>query len=245
MATKNLARTIKTTPRFRSSIPRRAQERITARHANGAKATVEYFIEGQRVGARGFDSEGNLESDCGWRDGLRHGTSYRIDIPGRLLSATPYSRGLEHGSARQWGDDGRLLGTYRMHHGTGIDLWWQETWTKPRRRYLAEVHSLHRGVRHGFEWWINEDEVSVYVETHWQAGNAHGIERRWNSKRRLRQGYPKYFVAGQQVTRRQYVKAAASDASLPPFRKAENRPRRIFPPDIARHLGDRRRRADS
>ena len=97
MATKNLARTMKTTPRFRSSIPRRAEERITARHANGATATVEYLIEGQRVGARGFDSEGNLESDCGWRAGLRHGTSHRIDIPGRLLSATPYSRGLEHG----------------------------------------------------------------------------------------------------------------------------------------------------
>jgi hypothetical protein len=234
---------MRTTPRFRSSIPRHAEERITARHANGAKATVEYLIAGQRVGARGFDAEGNLESDCGWRDGLRHGTSYRIDIPGRLLSATPYSRGLEHGVARQWADDGRLLGTYRMHHGTGIDLWWDETWGKPRRRCLAEVYFMHRGQRHGFEWWINEDQASVHEERHWRDGRQHGIERDWNLKGRLRRGYPKYFVAGQQVTRRQYIKAAASDASLPPFRKAENRAGRVFPPVIGRHLGDRRGRA--
>jgi len=230
---------MRTTRRFRSSIPRRAEERIAARHANGAKSTVEYFIEGRRVGARGFDAEGNLESDCGWRDGQRHGTSYRIDIPGRLLSATPYSRGHEHGVARQWGDDGRLLGTYRMRHGTGIDLWWDETWRKPRKRYLAEVHFMHRGHRHGFEWWIDEDQASVHHELHWREDVAHGIERWWHFKGRLRRGYPKYFVVGQQVTRRQYIKAAAKDSSLPPFQKAENRPRRIFPAVIARHLGHR------
>jgi YD repeat-containing protein len=89
--------TMKTTPRFRSSIPRDAEGRITARHANGMKATVEYFMKGRRVGTRSFDAEGHLQSDCGWRDGRRHGTSYRIDTPGHLLSATPYSRGLEHG----------------------------------------------------------------------------------------------------------------------------------------------------
>lgn len=229
-------------PRFRSSIPRHAEERITARHANGVKATVEYFVDGSRVGVRGFDAEGNVEGDCGLRDGRLHGTSYRIDTPGRLLSATPYFQGQEHGVARQWGDDGRLLGTYRMHHGTGIDLWWDETWRKPRRRCLAEVHFMRRGHRHGFEWWINEDQVSVYIERHWREDLTHGIERSWNFNGRLQRGYPKYFVAGEQVTCRQYTKAAASDASLPPFRKAENRPWRAFPPVIARHLGARRGR---
>jgi hypothetical protein len=129
-----------------------------------------------------------------------------------------------------------------MRHGTGIDLWWDETWRKPRRTYLAEVHFMRRGHRHGFEWWINEDQVSVYHELHWREDIAHGIERRWNFRGRLRRGYPKYFVAGQQVPRRQYIIAAASDASLPPFRKAENQPGRVFPPGLARHLGDRRGR---
>jgi hypothetical protein len=188
---------MRTTPRFRSSIPRHAEERIAAQHANGAKATVEYFIEGRLVGVRGFDAEGNLEGDCGWRDGQQHGTSYRIDIPGRLLSATPYSRGHEHGVARQWGDDGRLLGTYRMHHGTGIDLWWGETWRRPRRRYLAEVHFMRRGHRHGFEWWIDEDQASVDHELHWQEDVAHGIEAVVELEGAPATGLPKVLCRGQ------------------------------------------------
>jgi hypothetical protein len=158
------------------------------------------------------------------------------------LSATPYARGFEHGVARQWGDDGRLLGTYRMNRGTGIDLWWDETWRKPRRRYLAEVHSLRRGLPHGFEWWLDEDQRSVSQERHWQDGELHGIERNWNRYRRLRRGFPKYFVAGRQVTRREYLRAAMTDSSLPQFREKDNRPRRDFPREIARHLGARRAR---
>jgi hypothetical protein len=96
-----------------------------------------------------------------------------------------------------------------------------------------------RGQPHGFEWWLNEDQASVHEERHWRAGQKHGIERDWDLKGRLRRRYPKYFVAGQQVTHRQYIKAVAKDASLPPFRKAENRPRRVFPAVIARHLGAR------
>jgi antitoxin component YwqK of YwqJK toxin-antitoxin module len=234
---------MKTIPPYRSSIPKRAEERVTYRHHNGHMAAAEYFIDGALVGRRSFDSDGRVELDCGWRDGQRHGTTYRLDTPGRLLSATPYANGVEHGVARQWGDEGRLLGNYRMHHGTGIDLWWSETWTKPRRRCLWEVRFMRRGCFHGFEWWINEDQRSVHDERHWRDGALHGIERRWNFQRRLRRGFPKYHVAGQQVTRRRYIKAAAQDSFLPPFRKEENRPRRNFPPSIARHLGYRRSRA--
>jgi antitoxin component YwqK of YwqJK toxin-antitoxin module len=231
---------MKTIPSFRSSIPRNARERIVCWHASGLKAVVEYFVRRKLVGRRHFDFEGHLELDYGLRDGKSQGTTYRLDTPGRLLSATPYSRGIEHGVARQWGDNGRLLGTYRMHRGTGIDLWWDEAWSKPRRRYLAEVHFMRRGQPHGFEWWINEDQRSVHDERHWRDGCQHGIERTWNFKGRLRRGFPKYFVAGRRVTRRQYTRAAATDPSLPPFRKDENRPGRKFPPVTARHLGTRR-----
>lgn len=107
---------MKTIPSFRSSIPKRAEERVTSRHANGRSAATEYFVDGALVGRRSFDSDGQVELDCGWRDGRMHGTAYRLDTPGRLLSATPYANGLEHGVARQRGDDGRLLGTYRIRH---------------------------------------------------------------------------------------------------------------------------------
>jgi hypothetical protein len=227
-------------PPFRSSIPSRAEAR-PYRDPDGMQS-IDYFLDGARVGHRLFDAEGNLVLDQGWRDGRLHGTCYRLDIPGRLLSATPYHNGLEHGVARQWGDDGRLLGTYRMTHGTGLDLWWAETHRHPRKRYLKEVYHYRRGRFHGFEWWIEPDQRSVYEERHWVDGLQHGIERTWNGDGRLRRGFPKYFLKNEQVSRRAYLRACASDAKLPPFRPQDNRPRRSFPPNFARHLGDDRQR---
>jgi antitoxin component YwqK of YwqJK toxin-antitoxin module len=234
---------MKTIPPFRSSIPKSAQERVVSWHPNGTKSGAEYLVDGKVVGARWFDAEGNLLDDRGFRDGKKHGTAYRIEVPGHVTSATPYSNGVEHGVARQWSHDGRLLGTYRMNHGTGIDLWWDDgtcchgTSCKPGGRRLAEVHFMRCGQHHGYEWWINDDQASVHEERHWQDGQLHGIERDWNLQGRLRRGFPRYFVAGQQVTRRQYVKAAAEDSSLPPFRMEDNLPQRRFPPVIAEHLG--------
>jgi hypothetical protein len=34
-----------------------------------------------------------------------------------------------------------------MRNGTGIDLWWQETFTEPPRPYLAEVRFVAAGER--------------------------------------------------------------------------------------------------
>jgi hypothetical protein len=123
---------------------------------------VVYLVGRSIVGYRLFDTDGELLHDCGVRRGRRHGREYRLDFPGKLLSATAYYNGLEHGLARQWSDDGRVIGTYRMKNGTGADLWWQEGLAKPGKPYLAEVHFMLKGHRHGFEWWLNEDQRSVY-----------------------------------------------------------------------------------
>jgi antitoxin component YwqK of YwqJK toxin-antitoxin module len=238
---------MKCVPAFRSSIPRGARERVLSRHANGAVASAEYWLGGRLVGVRHFDPEGHLSFDCGMKDSRRHGTAYRLDLPGRLLSATPYSRGLEHGIARQWSDDGRLLGTYRMNHGTGIDLWWDDGATcqgpscPSRGPLLAEVHYMRRGLPHGYEWWIDDDQSSVHWERHWRNGELHGIEREWNLRGRLRRGFPKYFVEGRQVARRQYLRSAAIDRSLPPVRKEDNLPSRRFPAELVEHLGPAQR----
>ena len=134
-------------PGYRSSIPARARARVTHRHESGAPERVEYLVGRAVVGCRYFDANGGLLCDYGLRRGKRHGREYRWDVPGTLLSATPYRNGLEHGVARQWSGDGRLIGTYRMRSGTGIDLWWQETWTDPRRPYLSEAPVLVRLMR--------------------------------------------------------------------------------------------------
>src|SRR5882672_6175546 len=61
---------------------------------------------------------------------------------------------------------------------------------------VSEVHSLQDGVPHGYEWWLDADQRGVYHELHRCEGKYHGIERRWNHRRKLHRGYPKYWVRG-------------------------------------------------
>ena len=100
---------------------------------------------------------------------------------------------------------------------------------------LSEVRYLLKGERHGFEWWLNEDGT-VFEESHHVHGQAHGIERQWNDRKRLRKGFPRYWVKGVRVDKRQYLRACEGDSTLPRVRAADQRPRRTFPKEIARAL---------
>jgi hypothetical protein len=215
---------------YRSSIPKAAQERVTATFAESPqKCTAEYILNGEVVGIRHFHKTGELEHECPLKNGVTHGIEYRSDIPGKLHSAEPFSNGLPHGTARQWSDDGKLMGSYTMRHGTGIDLWWGD---ECGSRYLSEVRYLKDGKWHGFEWWLNDDQKSVWQECHFQNSQMHGIERSWNHLGRLHRGYPRYWVNDVRMTKRQYVRACDKDPTLPPFRETDNRPQRKFPPEI-------------
>lgn len=222
--------------RFRSSIPSAAQPRAVGRHEAGTPRIVEYVLNGKVVGCRYLSEGGEVELDVGLRDGRRHGTTWRLDYPGVVTSATPYRHGVQHGLARQWNDQGRLIGWYRMHRGTGVDLWWEESWPRPGRCYLTEAHCEEDGRPHGYEWWIEEDQRSIRHERHWWRGVIHGIEREWNRDGQLRRGSPAYFVNGTRVTRRAYERARATDPTLPAFRAEDNQPQRTFPAIVARRL---------
>lgn len=220
--------------RYKSSIPPTAQERVIKRYPSGAKNESEYHLRRKLVGVRCFFESGEPELEYAINDGKPHGFKLVWHGPGVLLSVEPYARGLPHGVAKQWDDHGRLIGTYRMIRGTGVDLWRQ-----PRDRgkpYLSEVLYLKNGRPHGFEWWLEEDQKRVFIERHWKDGELHGIEREWNGERHLSRGYPKYHVAGKQVTKRQYLKAGSLDSTLPPFRLQDNKPGRRFPSEIEKHL---------
>lgn len=71
-------------------------------------------------------------------------------------------------------------------------------------------------------------------ELHCQSGQPHGIERQWNARGRLRRGYPRYYLRGEQVNERRYERACAGDPSLPKFRQKDNEPKRKFPPEVAK-----------
>jgi hypothetical protein len=215
---------------YRSSIPKAARERIVATFVNSPrKYKAEYVLRGKVVGIRFFHDTGDLEYECPLRNGVAHGIQYRSDEPGKLLSSEPYFNGLPHGVARQWSDDGKLIGTYTMKHGTGLDLWWCGS---GECSYLTEARYVKDGKWHGFEWWLNSDQKSVWEESHFREDQLHGVQRSWNRKGSLRRGYPRYWINGRRVTKRRYLHECSKDPSLPPFRDADNRPERNFPPEV-------------
>jgi antitoxin component YwqK of YwqJK toxin-antitoxin module len=221
--------------RYQTSIPAAAAERIIATYPDGSRKQAEYLLAGEVVGRRFWDEDGSLSLETPLKDGVKHGVEYTFYANGNLVSAEPYCEGQMHGVTMQWAPDGRLIGTYTMVRGTGIDLW---RWVRPDGSIaLSEVRYYKDGERHGFEWWIIWDQRNVSEEQHFLEGQPHGIHRDWNLRGRLRRGFPKYYVNGQRVTKRQYLAACKRDATLLPFRAAENEPARTFPPEIQRELG--------
>lgn len=222
---------------YRSSIPKRATECVLATHISGPqKYLAEYRLNGRVVGFRQFDQDGEIQSERPVKDGLTHGTQYFFD-PGTVAFSEPYKKGLAHGTARQYSEEGRLIGTYSMIRGTGIDLWRHKTnWGTGPSVFLSEARYFRDGMRHGFEWWLNENQNTVSRECHFKRDRKHGIERAWTAGGRLKRGYPKYWIDNQQVTKRQYLREMRRDLALPSFRDADNRPKRTFPPEIRRHL---------
>lgn len=220
---------------YRSSIPKSARERVLATLVTSPKKyLVECVLNGEVVGIRHYHETGDLEHELPLKNGRAHGIEYWSSVPGKLISAEPYSNGLPHGTARQWSDDGKLIGTYTMKHGTGLDLWWQKSFENGKP-YLSEARYYKDGKRHGFEWWLNDDQESVWEESHFRNDQSHGIERSWNCHGRLCRGYPKCWVGDARVTKREYLRAQAKDPTLPPFRESDNRPQRRFPPEVMAH----------
>lgn len=195
---------------------------------------MDCLLDGRWVGQRAYDEDGNLRVETPIKDGHKHGREYIWNETGSLESVEPFFEGKQHGLAKQYGRKGKVIGTYRFTHGTGYDIWrWER---EDGSTYISEVFRVQDGSLDGFEWWLNEDQRSVWHERHWQQGSFHGIERMWNIQKRLKRGYPKYWVNNQSVRKRDYLKAAEKDKSLPKYRKSENQPRRKFPAEIEKIL---------
>jgi hypothetical protein len=228
---------------YRSSIPKSARERLLATHLNAPrKFKVECRLSGKVVGIRYYDVSGDLESESPFHNGKLHGRVYFFES-GKASFCEPFSNGLPDGTARQWSEDGQLIGTYTMKHGTGLDLWRCQL---SGILYLSEARYYKDGMRHGFEWWLDfANQKSVWNESHYYEGRNHGIEREWNSADHLSRGYPKYWVKGQRVTKRQYISACSKDPTLPAFRLKDNKNKRDFPPEVKKHCAQKSRQLEA
>ena len=220
--------------RYKTSIPQEAVERPHISCCqNELDKTIgfEYVLNDKVVGMRFYDENGKLEREYGLKDGAMHGREYDF-INGRVHFVANWIEGKEHGTCKQYDYAGKVMQRYKMNHGTGLDLWrCNITGT------LAEACYKVDGKLNGYEWFINSDQKSVWEERHCVEGFIHGIWRFWNTQGRFHRGFPQYFIKGQKVDKRRYIKACKSYPTLPPFRLKDNKPYRSFPPEVAKHLG--------
>ncbi len=217
---------------YKSDIPDNAVERsVSAYRSEGGRTSLEKrecTVDGEIVGYRYYDEDGTLTIETPVRHGVKHGMEYTWD-DGCLELAAPYENGLPHGTARQWADDGTLMGSYALDRGTGYDLWRHRG--ENGGHYISEIHSMKDGYPHGFEWWANEDQVTVWHELHWRDGR-HGIERQWDHKGNLDPGFPKFHIEDAVVDKKTYIERQKTDASLPRYAEEDDRNTRSFPDDV-------------
>jgi hypothetical protein len=220
--------------RFKSDIPTNVVERVTRKfRREGALIYLRLtfcILTGEVVGQRAYGEEGQLVNETPMRNGKKHGREFNWDDDGKLSLIEPYVNGKVHGTAKQYGQNGSVIGTYSLRHGTGYDIWrWEH---EDGTVNISEIHTLRDGLPHGYEWWVNQNPHIVRHELHWHEGQYHGIERQWNTANKLRRGHPQYWIKGERVNKRKYLRAATRDSTLPPFRLKDNSPRRKFPSAI-------------
>ena len=220
--------------RFKSDIPPNVIEQTKRefRREGGAiwHRVTDCLLNGEVVGRRSYNEDGQLVIETPLKNGLKHGREYYWDDDGTLNLIEPYVNGKIHGTAKQYGRNGKVIGTYTIRHGTGYDIWRVED--EDGAIHISEIHSLKDGLPHGYEWWVTDKPRIIYEERHWHEGQFHGIEREWNLANKLRRGFPRYWIKNERVDKRKYLRAAEDDPSLPPFRLKDNSPRRRFPPAI-------------
>jgi hypothetical protein len=219
--------------RVKSSIPQGVIEKTIRDNTQGnflGIRVVDCFLGSDRVGQRVYNHDSIMIMETPLKNGLKHGREITWGFSRELLSIEPYVNGKIHGTTKQYGRNGKVIGTYKMVHGTGFDVWRQEC--GDNQVFVSEIHTLKDGFPNGYEWWFASSKGDLFHERHWQMGKLHGIERMWNSKGRLKRGYPKYFITGQKVSKQKYVRMAVTDETLPNFRGEDNLPYRSFPSDI-------------
>ncbi len=222
----------------KSDLPRGIVERPVREHRRGSPIIhhrkLECVLEGKIVGERVYNQAGQLVIERPIKDGKTHGHVYFWNDDGTLNSVEPFLEGKPHGVAIQYGRKGGVIGRYKLVHGTGFDVWHQES--SKGRVFVSEIHSLRDGMPHGTELWFEWMGRHLWHERYWFKGRLNGIERKWNAEGMLCRGYPKYWIQGRSVNKRKYLRTAQTESALPAFRAKDNSPKRKFSPEIERIL---------
>jgi antitoxin component YwqK of YwqJK toxin-antitoxin module len=203
-------------------IPLEAIEKVIEYSINGGKESAHYYLDGEKIAYRAW-SENQVSMEYSIKNQKMHGLFRTWHDNGNLCTSGFYIDGREHGITKQYDYEGNLIGSYEMHHGTGVDLWYSA------KNIISEERYFKNGKRHGYERWWNNDNKTVGREQHFKDDVEHGIYREWNKKKSLSPGFPQYYVNGQKVSKKQYLKACTQDDFLPKFQAMDNYSHRELP----------------
>jgi len=215
---------------YQSNIPTAAQEVVISefKEEDGCfwYKKTEYILNGEVVGQRFYDNHENLMHEEPLKNGKRHGLVYRWDEEGTLTFCEPFKNGMPHGIAKQYDESGKIIGTYEMDNGTGYDVW--RNIREDGSIYISEIHSMENGKYHGYELWLNEDQETIWLEKTWLNNMLHGAEYQWELNGKLSDGYPKYWVEDNEVSKEEYFLKAKTDSHLSSIFESNNIYKRNF-----------------
>ena len=233
--------------KFLARIPAKSTKSVESSYPEDMQAYV-YSLDNEIVGHREWSQDGVLLHEYGCKNGCRDGWELIYHRNGKLMAAIPWSNGKLVGIGKQWSTDGRLIVEYDLENGTGVELICSAFVGCEDGEYLSvtsgePVLSIERHWRDGYlngaERWWDGDNKHISLERFFLDDTPHGIWREWNRKRRLRRGFPQYYVHGERMTKRTYGSRAGKIETLIPFRTEDNDPRRSLPPEFATQLRKR------
>ncbi len=198
------------------------------RTSEGGLTTVRHVIDGcARLITALDENDSPLHALASDENGQPHGLEREWHPSGRLGYEARYEHGLQHGLQRQWDERGRLVVRTRFVRGTGLDLYCGDL----RPGVVSESRELAAGLCHGFERWWTDRKLTR--EAHFVDSWEHGVTRSWTLAGKMERGWPRYFVRGERVDRRAYLRACKSDETLPHWRARDDRPTRPRPVAIS------------
>ena len=156
-------------------------------------------------------------------EGRRHGLEINRYPDGTVLWQVPWVHGSMHGLARNFDRHGEEVARARFVHGTGLDVWGEDE--------IGELRELVGGERHGVERWGHPRYPSE--ESYFLGGKLAGIVRHFTGPA-LEDGYPKFYLDDEEVSRARYLRARRRRPELVPYRPEDDRRERPLLPALRR-----------
>ncbi len=122
----------------------------------------------QRQFYRQIEKEGEVCSECWYKDGVCHGRFFVWHPETQnLIIDIPYKNGLKNGTSRYWYPDGTQRG--EVHFQTGVFHGTMKTY-HPTRGTLVRSQSWNNGQRHGIDVLYHGDEGFLLFCEEWNNG---------------------------------------------------------------------------